>query len=291
VTFLAAFALMAAKMPRRWLHGICLTLGAIGLLSVGFIHGEAQRGLLLAAMALGGVAWASILSMPYAILSGALPPERMGVYVGIFNFFIVLPQIITALTFGPLVKHVLGGNLAVKLAGELDASSDLPVAGVVAISPTIDLDLCVRAIERRANFVYQFNFVRNLKARMRRMAAAWPGRYDLRPLRSIWTIRQFDEMYTAPSHGFQGASDYYHRASALRVVDRIRVPALILTAEDDPFVPVSQFRDPALRVNPHIAVCIERKGGHCGFAANAAGDDGYWAETTAIDFLASIMPR
>jgi maltose/moltooligosaccharide transporter len=62
-------------------------------------------------MALGGVAWASILSMPYAILSGALPPERMGVYMGIFNFFIVLPQIITALTFGPLVKHVLGGNL------------------------------------------------------------------------------------------------------------------------------------------------------------------------------------
>jgi maltose/moltooligosaccharide transporter len=102
VTFLAAFALMAAKMPRRWLHGICLTLGAIG---------EAQKGLLLAAMALGGVAWASILSMPYAILSGALPPERMGVYMGIFNFFIVLPQIITALTFGPLVKHVLGGNL------------------------------------------------------------------------------------------------------------------------------------------------------------------------------------
>jgi maltose/moltooligosaccharide transporter len=113
VTFLAAFALMAAsqKMPRRWLHGICLTLGAIGLLSVGFIHGEEQKGLLLLGMALGGVAWASILSMPYAILAGALPPQRMGVYMGIFNFFIVLPQIITALTFGPLVKHVLGGNL------------------------------------------------------------------------------------------------------------------------------------------------------------------------------------
>ena len=94
VTFLAAFALMAAsqKMPRRWLHGICLTLGAIGLLSVGFIHGEAQKGLLLLGLALGGVAWASILSMPYAILSGALPPERMGVYMGIFNFFIVLPR-------------------------------------------------------------------------------------------------------------------------------------------------------------------------------------------------------
>src|SRR5208282_4020412 len=77
----------------------------------GFIHGEQQKGLLLLALALGGVAWASILSMPYAILAGVLPPERMGVYMGIFNFFIVLPEILAALTFGPLVKNLLGGNL------------------------------------------------------------------------------------------------------------------------------------------------------------------------------------
>ena len=113
VTFIAAFALMAAsrKVDRRHIHSICLGLGAIGLLSVGFIHGEAQKGWLLLALALGGIAWASILSMPYAMLAGALPPERMGVYMGIFNFFIVLPEIIAALTFGPLVKHLLNGNL------------------------------------------------------------------------------------------------------------------------------------------------------------------------------------
>jgi maltose/moltooligosaccharide transporter len=87
VTFVAAFGLMIAarKFDRRRIHGICL--------------------------ALGGVAWASILSMPYAILSGSLPEERMGVYMGIFNFFIVLPEIIAALTFGLLVKNYLGGNL------------------------------------------------------------------------------------------------------------------------------------------------------------------------------------
>ncbi|HEY3860309.1 MAG TPA: MFS transporter [Verrucomicrobiae bacterium] len=113
VTFVAAFALMAAsrKMARRRIHGICLALGGIGLLAVGCVHGEAQKGWLLVALALGGVAWASILSMPYAMLAGALPEERMGVYMGIFNFFIVLPEIIAALTFGPLVKHALGGNL------------------------------------------------------------------------------------------------------------------------------------------------------------------------------------
>jgi maltose/moltooligosaccharide transporter len=113
VTFIAAFGLMAAarKFDRRRIHGICLALGGIGLLAVGFIHGEEQKKLLLLALALGGVAWASILSMPYAILAGALPAERMGVYMGIFNFFIVLPEILAALTFGPLVKNYLGGNL------------------------------------------------------------------------------------------------------------------------------------------------------------------------------------
>ena len=113
VTFIAAFGLMAASrhMDRRRIHGICLTLGGIGLLATGFIHGEDQKWLLVVALALGGLAWASILSMPYAILSGALPPERMGVYMGIFNFFIVIPEILAALFFGPILKNWLGGNM------------------------------------------------------------------------------------------------------------------------------------------------------------------------------------
>jgi maltose/moltooligosaccharide transporter len=113
VTFIAAFGLMIAarKFDRRRIHGICLALGGLGLLAIGLVHGEEQKNWLLLSLALGGVAWASILSMPYAILSGSLPPERMGVYMGIFNFFIVLPEIIAALTFGPLVKNYLGGNL------------------------------------------------------------------------------------------------------------------------------------------------------------------------------------
>jgi maltose/moltooligosaccharide transporter len=113
VTFVAAFGLMALaqKMDRRGLHAICLGLGGLGLLAIGFIHGEDQKYLLLGALALGGVAWASILSMPYAILSGALPPGRIGVYMGIFNFFIVLPEILAALFFGGLVKNYLHGNL------------------------------------------------------------------------------------------------------------------------------------------------------------------------------------
>ena len=189
-----------------------------------------------------------------------------------------------------IVGYSLGGNLAVKLAGELEAHPDLPVRACAAVSPTIDLERCVCAIERRANLPYQFNFVRNLRARMRRKDAAWPRAFDVARLGRIWTIRAFDEAYTAPHHGFGGASDYYHRASAIRLASRITVPTLVLAAKDDPFVPAGQFEDPELRGNPRVTVHVERHGGHCGFiAAPADGSDGYWAEETTVAFLASVI--
>ena len=90
----------------------------------------------------------------------------------------------------------------------------------------------------------------------------------------------------APHHGFRDATDYYYRASALRVVDQIRVPALILTAEDDPFVPSAPFRDPALTGNPHITTVITPHGGHCAYVeAGAPGYDGYWAEREIVRFV------
>jgi uncharacterized protein len=149
----------------------------------------------------------------------------------------------------------------------------------------MDLAVCVEALERRSNAVYQWNFVRNLRARMQRKSAAWPGDYDLAPLGSVRTVRQFDEAFTAPHHGFRDASDYYYRASAMRVIDRIRVPTLILTAEDDPFVPSVPFRDPAVTRNPHITLAITDTGGHCAYVeAPEDGYDGYWAEREVVRF-------
>jgi predicted alpha/beta-fold hydrolase len=154
--------------------------------------------------------------------------------------------------------------------------------------------MCVAALERRSNLAYEFNFVRNLKARMRRKAAAYPDDYALDRLSRVWTVRQFDETYTAPHHGFADAADYYHRASALRVIDRIHVPALIITAEDDPFVPSAPFRDPAVAGNPHLTVVVTPHGGHCAFverADAAAGYDGYWAEREIVRFATAHETR
>lgn len=184
--------------------------------------------------------------------------------------------------------YSLGGNLTLKLAGDLGADAPPELVAVCAVSPTMDLARCVAALERRSNAIYQWNFVRNLKARMRRKAAAFPGVYDTAPLDRIRTVRQFDEAYTAPHHGFRDASDYYHRASAMRVVDRIAVPALILTAADDPFVPPEPFGEPAVSGNPRVTTVVTPHGGHCAFVEQTeSGYDGYWAERAIVRFVSA----
>ena len=185
-----------------------------------------------------------------------------------------------------IAGYSLGGNLALKIAGELGSEAPRELIAVAAVSPVLELEACVRAIERRENRIYEWNFCRNLQSRMRRKAKAWPQTFDLTGLWKIWSIRAFDERYTAPHHGFQGASDYYHRASAMRVIDRVAIPALIITAEDDPFVPPEPFRDAKVTGNPHITTIITPHGGHCGFVAEANGYDGYWAERVVVDFIA-----
>jgi uncharacterized protein len=182
--------------------------------------------------------------------------------------------------------YSLGGNLALKLAGELGNAHGGRLVAVAAVSPVMELGVCVEALERRENALYQWHFVQHLKARLRCKARAFPGDWDLGPLARIRTVRAFDEAYTAPHHGFADAADYYHRASARRVIDRIRVPALILTATDDPFVPPEPFRDPALAANPSLTTVITPHGGHCGFVGAPAGDDGYWAERRVVAWMA-----
>lgn len=196
-----------------------------------------------------------------------------------------------------IVGYSLGGNLALKLAGELGADAPTELVAVAAVSPVMELETCVRAIERPENRIYEWNFCRNLQARMRRKARAWPGRYDVTGLWKVWSIRQFDNRYTAPHHGFRDASDYYHRASAMRVIDRVAIPALIITAEDDPFVPPGPFRDPRVTGNPHITTVVTPHGGHCGFigcvdgAGGTETDDGYWAERAVVKFVERAASR
>ena len=183
--------------------------------------------------------------------------------------------------------YSLGGNLALKLAGEYGDNPPDTLIGVAAISPIIEIGECTRALERRENVLYEWNFVRELKKRMVRKERYWPGLFDLSRLKAIKTVREFDNVFTAPHFGFNDAEDYYYKCSAMRIVDRVAVPALVISSEDDPFVPPTPFHSPVLSANPHIELHLTEHGGHCGFVGpRTSGDDGYWAEGEIVNFVA-----
>lgn len=181
--------------------------------------------------------------------------------------------------------YSLGGNLALRLAGEYGDAAPPWLKGVCAVSPTLELAACMDRLEALSNRIYEWHFMQGLRRRLRLKARLFPHVYDARGIGRIWRIRAFDDRYTAPHHGYRDAADYYQQAASMRVVDRIRVPTLIVTAEDDPFIPVGPFRHPRVTANPAITVVITRYGGHCGFVEPARdGYDGFWAERAVVDF-------
>ncbi len=183
--------------------------------------------------------------------------------------------------------YSMGGNLVLKMAGELAGAAPPQLRGVAGVCATIDLAECADAIALPGNFIYEEHFVRNLKKRMRRKAALFPGKFDLGPLARVRTVREFDDKITARYCGFRDANDYYSRSSALRVAAGIRVPTLIVTAQDDPFVPFASFSDPAITNNTNIHVIAPEHGGHCAFISRYAGDARFWAEACVMEFFAS----
>ncbi len=190
-----------------------------------------------------------------------------------------------------LAGFSMGGNLVLKMAGELGTSAPNELAGVCGICPTIELAACVDAIEEPANRIYQINFVRQLKARMRRKAQLFPGRFDLSKLGGVRTIREFDDAITAPNSGYRDATDYYQRASAARSASQIAVPVLILTAQDDPIVPFSLFAASGISSNPRVTFEAPEHGGHCSFISRYAGWERYWAEARIVDFFQEVLQR
>jgi predicted alpha/beta-fold hydrolase len=182
--------------------------------------------------------------------------------------------------------YSMGGNLVFKMAGEFGASPPAQLLGIVGVCPTLDLATCVDAVDAPGNAIYRRHFVHGLKARMRRKEALFPGRYRLGEMDRARTVREFDDVVTAPNCGYRDAVDYYERASAVRVAHLISVPALILTAQDDPFVPVASFDAPGIANNPHIQLVAPARGGHCAFVSREAGDERYWAEARMVEFCA-----
>jgi hypothetical protein len=191
-----------------------------------------------------------------------------------------------SLTSISLIGYSMGGNLVLKLAGDLGASAPPFLRSVIGISPAVDLGPSADALHAPQNRIYELKFLRALLARYRRKVALFPRTYDPSRAEGIRSIRQFDERITAFYSGFTGADDYYHRAAAARVLDRIAVPTLMLNAADDPFVRILAESRAKIAGNPHITFIESNHGGHCAFLTRPCdGYDGYWAEHTLLRFF------
>ena len=180
--------------------------------------------------------------------------------------------------------YSMGGNLVTKMAGEF--GDDFPAAlhGVCAVCPAIDLGACADALERRDNYLYQRHFVKGLMSRYARKAKLFPSRYPLNGLRPVRTVREFDDVITAPQFGFRDADEYYEAVGAKRLVDQVRVPLLVITAEDDPFVPFANFLALRLEQYPAIRFRPVQHGGHCGFISRFSGSERFWAEQRIVEY-------
>ena len=180
----------------------------------------------------------------------------------------------------------LGGNLVLKLAGEFGENPPAEILGVCAVSPSVDLNASADMILKRSNWIYHRDFVRRLKQRIRTNHKLYPQLYDISGLREVRTLREFDDRFTSRAHGFTDADDYYYRASSLRVIDRIRIPTLIIHAEDDPFIPFAPLLDPAVANNPYLLLLAPRQGGHVAFISADPKDDvdRFWSENRVVEF-------
>lgn len=185
-----------------------------------------------------------------------------------------------------LAGYSMGGNLLLKSAGELGPDAPSELIGVVAVSPPMDLGESADALHHWTNRIYEKRFLRNLLARYRRKVNLFPAVFDASRAAHVSSIRDFDEHVMTPYCGFDGATDYYARAGAARVLDRIAVPTLILHALDDPFIRLTAATRAKLQANQNITLLEPEHGGHCAFLENPTkGYDGYWAERTLLHFV------
>jgi predicted alpha/beta-fold hydrolase len=179
----------------------------------------------------------------------------------------------------------LGGNVLVKWLGERETPPEVKAA--VAISVPFDLAACARTLDSPGfwRWVYRTRFLRTLKRKSLLKHEKFPDGFDAARVRKARTLFAFDDAVTSIVHGFRDAPDYYAQSSCGRFVQNVRIPLLLLSARDDPFIPAECI---PRAVPPNVTLEVHEKGGHLGFVD---GRLGFYAERRAVEFLRSVLQR
>ncbi len=184
-----------------------------------------------------------------------------------------------------LVGFSLGGNVALKLAGEFCQTNFL--AGVVAVSTPLELVDCVREMDKPSNSLYARRFLDRLRGRIRRKSQLAPQFYNTKGLDEVKSIWEFDDRFTAPFFGFGTAENYYRTQSAARFLHLIRVPTLVIAAKDDPLVPFKIYDNPVFQTNFALELLTTEHGGHLGFLARSRPR--FWVDGIALDWMEQLL--
>jgi len=177
-----------------------------------------------------------------------------------------------------LVGFSLGGNVVLKLAGELGETAGRLIRGVCAISAPLDLAACTRRLASPENRLYERRFLREMRARAYRT-----GRYTAADFAGIRSLIEADDRITAPSFGFGNAANYYRTQSAIHYLPDIRVPTLLIQARDDVFIPFETYASAAISRNPRIKLVITGHGGHLGFIGR--NPHRFWMDHAVLDWI------
>jgi len=177
-----------------------------------------------------------------------------------------------------LVGFSLGGNVVLKLAGEMGEGAWPLFRGVATVSTPLDLHACAVQIAEPQNRIYHRRFVRRMQDRL-----CATGRYEKRQFAGLDSVMAIDDRITAPSFGLVDAANYYRTQSALGFLDGIRVPTLLVQAQDDTFIPFRVYRSEALRSNPRIELLVTRYGGHLGFIGRHPHR--FWADRAIMEWV------
>ncbi|UYZ61446.1 YheT family hydrolase [Hymenobacter weizhouensis] len=182
-----------------------------------------------------------------------------------------------------------GGNVTLKYLGENPARVPREVQRAAVFSVPTDLKSSSYHIARRENRIYLRRFLKSLRAKMRQKAALLPGQIDLSDLDQLADFPQFDDRFTAPMHGFTSADEYYEHASSGRYLSGIRIPTLLVNAQNDPFLPPSCFPREIAAQSPYVFLETPSEGGHVGFGEGTP-DGEYYSERRAVEFLTAEVP-
>ena len=187
------------------------------------------------------------------------------------------------------VGYSLGGNIVLKLAGELGDHGRELFTGVCSVSAPIDLAASVRATAERRNVLYSRRFVARLKERVRLRNPLAPDLFPLEHLPKVQNIWDFDDYYTARIFGFGTAENYYRTQSSNQFLRHIRIPTLLVQAKDDPMIPFAIYDHPAFRENPYLHLLAVEHGGHLGFLSRRRPR--FWLDGVVVDWLEELRNK